>query len=163
MNDGQVYYAEHEGTGVFRFEGAIRYTIAHALDRFLDDLFARNTVKTLIVDLNPTESIDSTGLGLLARIANFVRRRDHDRPLLFSSQADINALLSSICLDNAFTVCERPLDSAAGVPLDPGAPSETEIAQTILAAHRLLCEMNETNRAQFQNVVAAFERELEKS
>ena len=35
-------------------------------------------------------------------------------------------------------------------------------AATVLAAHRLLCDMNEANRAQFQNVVEAFERELGK-
>ncbi|HXE40577.1 MAG TPA: STAS domain-containing protein [Azonexus sp.] len=163
MADGNVYYAEQDGTVVVRFLGDIRYTIAPALDRFLDKLFARRDLKTIIVDLSDTESIDSTGLGLLARIANFLRRRDGSRPLLFSSQPDINAVLSSICLDTAFIHCDQRPDLAPGTELAAGNPSETEVAQTVLEAHRLLCEMNDANRAQFQDVVEAFERELGKS
>lgn len=163
MADGNVYYAERDGTGVIRFEGAIRYTLANALDRFLDDLFARNTFSRLIVDLSDVESIDSTGLGLLARIANFVRRRDGRRPLLFSPQPDINVVLGSICLDAAFVLCELRPDLPPGSALPAGDPSEDEVARTVLDAHRLLCEMNDANRAQFQSVVDAFEKELGKS
>lgn len=163
MSDGNVYYAEQDGTGVLRFEGTIRYTIANALDRFLDDLFTRNQFTRLIVDLSETESIDSTGLGLLARIANGVRRRDGSRPLLFSPQPDINTLMSSICLDTAFTQCDSPPPPVAGAALPAGSPSEIDMAQTILDAHRVLSDMNDTNRALFQNVVDAFEKELGKS
>ena len=162
MADGNVFYAERDGTGVLRFQGEIRYTLAPALDRFLDGLFARNEFTRIVVDLSDTESIDSTGLGLLARIANFVRRRDGSRPLLFSTQPDINAVLSSICLDTAFTLCDRPPDRLPDTALPAGHPSETELAQTVLDAHRLLCEMNEANRVQFQNVVDTVERELGK-
>jgi len=160
MADGTVHYAERDGSIVIRFEGDIRYTIAPALDRFLDQLFARQELTNIIVDLGDTASIDSTGLGLLARIANFVHRRDGSRPLLFSSQPDVNAVLSSICLDTAFIHCDQPPDRLPGTALAPGNPSETDLAQTVLDAHRLLCEMNDANRAQFQNVVDAFEREL---
>lgn len=163
MAEGKVYYAEHQGTGVFRFEGEFRYTIANGLERFLDELFARHAFTALIVDLSATEAIDSTGLGLLARIANFVRRRDGRPPLLFSTQPDINALLTSICLDSAFTLCERPPDSPPGTALAGGSPSDREVAQTILNAHRVLCEMNEANRLQFHDVVDAFTKELGQS
>lgn len=163
MADGNVYYAEQGGTGVIRFEGTISYTIANAIERFLDDLFARNAFTRLIVDLNDTESIDSTGLGLLARIANGVRRRDGSRPLLFSTQPDINTLISSICLDTVFTLCDGPPPVLPGTALPAGNPSEREIAQTILEAHRVLSDMNDGNRAMFQNVVDAFEKELGKS
>jgi len=163
MADGNVYHAERDGTVVLRFQGDIRYTIAPALDRFLDALFARPDLQTIIVDLSDAASIDSTGLGLLARIANFLHRRDGSRPLLFSSQPDINAVLSSICLDTAFIHCEQRPDLAPASALAAGDPSERELAQTVLDAHRLLCEMNDANRAQFQDVVEAFERELGKS
>lgn len=163
MADGNIYYAERDGTCVLRFEGVIRYTLANALDRFLDDLFAKGEFTNIIVDLNDAESIDSTGLGLLARIANFVRRREGGRPLLFSSQPDINAVLSSICLDTVFVLCDRIPDVDRGTALAVATPSETELAQTILNAHQLLCGMNDANRAQFQKVVDTFTRELTQS
>lgn len=164
MTDGMVYYAERDGTCVIRFEGAISYTLGPALDHFLDALFARGACGgTILVDLTATESIDSTGLGLLARIANFVRRRDGSKPMLFSVRPDINAVLSSICLDDVFVLCDRTPDSVADQALPAGDPTETELAQTVLNAHRLLCEMNDANRATFQSVVDAFERDLGKT
>lgn len=163
MAEGTVYFAQQDGTSVLRFQGAISYTLGNALDRFLDDLFARGEFTKILVDLTDTESIDSTGLGLLAKIANFVRRRDGSKPLLFSTQPDINELLRNICLDEAFVLCEQRPDLEPGQALPAGNPSETEMAQTVLDAHRLLCEMNDSNRAMFQNVVDAMERDLGKS
>ena len=163
MADGTVYYAQQDGACVIRFQGTISYTLGNAIDRFLDDLFARGEFSRILVDLNRTESIDSTGLGLLAKIANLMRRRDGSKPLLFSTQPDINELLRNICLDEAFVLCEQVPDLAPGQALPAGNPSERELAQTVLDAHRLLCEMNDSNRAMFQNVVDSFERELGKS
>jgi anti-anti-sigma factor len=160
MAEGNVFHATHGGTCVIRFEGAISYTLGNALDRFLDDLFARGEFTSIVVDLCDTESIDSTGLGLLARIANFVRRRDGSKPLLFSSRPDINVLLSSICLDEVFVLCAQLPERVAGQALPAGNASESELAQTVLDAHRVLCAMNDSNRAMFQNVVDAFERDL---
>lgn len=162
MADGTISHASRDGTTVIRFDGAIRYTQANALDRFLDGLFARGDFSNILVDLTSAESIDSTGLGLLARIAGFVRRRDGRRPLLFSSQPDINAVLNSICLDDAFVMCGEIPEMQPGQALPAGDPSETELARTVLDAHRLLCEMNDANRLRFQDVVDAFARELEK-
>lgn len=160
MAEGTIHYAEAEGTGVLRFAGEIRYTLANALNRFLDELFAKGEFKSLLVDLSQVDSIDSTGLGLLAKIANFVRQRDGVRPLLFSSRPDINAVLTSICLDDAFVLCDRGPEGPPGEALAPGDPTEAELGRTVLEAHRLLCAMNESNRAQFLNVVEAFERDL---
>jgi anti-anti-sigma factor len=162
MSEGNVYYALSNGTCVMRFQGAISYTLAAGLNRFLDDLFDRGEFKDILVDLSDTESIDSTGLGLLARIANFVRQRDGRRPLLFSSQPDINAVLRSICLDDAFVLCAELPEVGAGQALPAVDASQSELARIVLEAHRLLCDMNQANRDQFQNVVDAFERKLGK-
>lgn len=163
MTDATISYAEQDGTTVIRLQGAIRYTQANALDRFLDELFARGEFTHILVDLTGAESIDSTGLGLLAKIANLMRRRDGGRPLLVSSQPDINAVLNSICLDEAFVLCDGNPALGSSQALPAGDPSERELAQTVLDAHRWLCEMNDSNRLMFQNVVSVFERELGQS
>lgn len=165
MAKGNVYYARHNGTCILRFQGAIDYTLGTALDHFLDELFAGGDFHDILVDLHQTDSIDSTGLGLLAKVANGMRRRDGAKPLLFSSRPDINEILCSICLDEVFVFCPQDPDANAddGILLPAGEPSESELARTVLAAHRLLCEINDNNRAQFQNVVDAIEKDLERS
>ena len=157
--EGSARYARRDGTYVLRLEGAIRYTLGHALDSFLDRIFAAGDFKDIVIDLSAAESIDSTGLGLLAKVANFLHKRDGRKPLLFSPRADINTLLGSMCLDQVFVVCDSaPAETAESIPATD--PSAAQLAQTVLAAHRLLCELSADNRAQFQTVVDAFQREL---
>lgn len=163
MNEGgSASYAVRDRTYVLRLQGAIRYTLGHALDTFVDHLFAQEDFDDIVVDLSEAESIDSTGLGLLAKIANLLRRRDGRKPLLFSPRGDINTVLGSICLDEAFVVCDSaPAAAPAAIP--PTDPSEAQLAQTVLEAHRLLSDMNENNRAMFRDVVDALQRGLDRS
>ena len=160
MNDGKVYFAEHDGSCVLRFTGAIRYTLGHSLDGFLDRLYARGGFERVLVDLNDTESIDSTGLGLLAKIANSERQRNGGKALLFSSRPDINELLTCLCLDEFFVFADGASDATPGNALADDEASAGELAQTILDAHRRLAAINENNRVMFQSVVDELSREL---
>ncbi len=154
--DGQVSYARREGSWVLRFQGAIRYTTAHAVDRFLDDLFARNSPESISIDLQDATSIDSTGIGLLAKVANGLSQTGKAKPVLFSSNPEINEILTNLCLDDVCAIVpETPQDIAAEA-IPATTPSEHELARTIAEAHRLLCELNDENRANFQSVVEAF-------
>jgi len=56
---------------VIKLNGDVRYTMGCALGDFLNRLFAQTDYDGIIVDLTDAHSIDSTSLGLLARIANF--------------------------------------------------------------------------------------------
>jgi anti-anti-sigma factor len=159
--EGSASYARRDGTYVLRLQGEIRYTLGHALDTFLDRIFAQDDFEDIVVDLSEVESIDSTGLGLLAKVANFLRKRDGRKPLLFSPRGDINTLLGSMCLDEVFVVCDS-VPAAAPAAIPPTDPSAAQLAQTVLAAHRLLCDMNENNRALFHDVVDALQRDLDR-
>jgi anti-anti-sigma factor len=158
--DGRVLYAQHDGTCVLRFQGAIRYTMAHGLDAFLDRLFAQDPPRMVCADLNAAESIDSTGIGLLAKIAVGLRSLGRDKPLLFSTNREINELLANVCLDDAFVLVEGSATGDVGDPLPPVAASEDALARTIYEAHRVLSELSEGNREMFRDVVEALGREL---
>lgn len=162
MSDGTVYFAEHDGSCVLRFTGEIRYTLGHTLDSFLDRLFARGGFERVLIDLNDTEAIDSTGLGLLAKVANLERQRSGGKALLFSSRPDINELLSCLCLDEFFIFADGTAaeDTTPGAALADDGASPDELAHTILDAHRRLAAMNDNNRALFQNVVDELVRDL---
>lgn len=162
MSDGTVHFAEHDGSCVLRFTGEIRYTLGHTLDSFIDQLYARGGFERVLIDLNQTEAIDSTGLGLLAKIANLERQRCGGKALLFSSRPDITELLTCLCLDEFF-VLANGTDATPGATLADDNASPDELAHTILDAHRRLAAMNENNRAMFQNVVDELTRDLGQS
>jgi anti-anti-sigma factor len=158
--DGHVLYARQGDTWVLRFEGDIRYTMAHAVDAFLDELFAHENPGRVCADLNATTAIDSTGIGVLAKIANGLRRAGHALPIIFSSNPDIVETLKNVCLDEVCTIVAGAPEAVADNEIPATTPSERELARTIVAAHCELCDMCEQNRTTFQSVVDAFEREL---
>lgn len=158
-DDGEVLYARRGDDWVLRVQGALRYTNANAVDRFIDELFAHRLPASICVDLNDTTAIDSTGIGLLAKIARGLARGHNSPPVLFSGNPEINELLTSVCLDDVCRIVPEAPEAAATQPIPPTTPSEQDVARTIVAAHRLLCDLSERNRMQFQSVVDAFDQD----
>lgn len=164
LDEGEVLYAHHGNDWVLRIQGPLRYTNSHAMDRFVDRLFADEHPASVCVDLNATTAIDSTGIGLLAKIANGMERAGQARPVLFCAAPEITELLTSVCLDDLCRIVAGPAPEGAEKgtrPIPAASPTEHELARTISDAHRLLCELSEGNRAQFQSVVDAFSREAD--
>jgi anti-anti-sigma factor len=159
-DDGRVLYAERDDTCVLRFQGPIRYTMAPSVDAFLDELLATRAPRMICADLSEIESIDSTGIGLLAKIAIAQRRAGRGKPLLFSPRPDINEVLRSVCLDDVFQMVERTPEADPIATLTPGEPSEQELRRTILEAHRVLSELSESNRATFRDVVEGLAKDV---
>ena len=69
MADGKVLHASHDGVHVLRYIGDIRYTLTPSINRFLEGVFAGPKPAGFVIDLTQADSIDSTNLGQLARIA----------------------------------------------------------------------------------------------
>ncbi len=155
---GRILYARADDGWIFRFEGNIRYTQAHPLDAFFERVFACATPRSVIADLRDTIAIDSTGIGLLAKLARIARERSAPRPLLFCGNAEVQEILDSVCMDKVFTIVDAELPPGSMAELPNTNPSESDLARTIAGAHRLLCELSDENRACFEGVVEAFAR-----
>ena len=91
MDKGNVLHASHEDVHVLRFIGDIRYPLSPSIDRFLDGIFAGPEPAGFVIDLTETDSIDSTNLGLLARIARRMQSLDARRVTIVSNRADITS------------------------------------------------------------------------
>lgn len=160
---GMVYYGKREDTYVLKFVDDIRCTLGVCLDRFLDQLFERNDFRSILVDLTETTAIDSTNLGVLARIAKQMRARGGPLVTLVSTDEDINATLESVGFDQVFDIRHDP-DAAVAVdqPLPLTEPTEAGLAKTVLEAHHILSDLNEPNREKFRDVLEALERDQHK-
>ena len=159
MNSGNILHASHDDIHVLRFIGDIRYTLSPSLDRFLEDIFATSKPAGFVIDLTETESIDSTNLGLLARLAKKMQTLDTRRITIVSNRTDINSVLNSMALDEVFDIVED-------VSLETGATREVPqqdidketLTRTLIDTHRALMELNEHNRKTFQEVVTTLEK-----
>lgn len=165
-NKGSILYGSHEGVHVLRFVGEVRHTLGPALEQFLDRLL-RQRPAGLVFDLGETSIIDSTCLGLLARVAMRLRAQGLEKATVVSPRPDITEVLRSMSFDRLFRILgELPEDvipaKPPSKPLDtPGATDENALLATMLGAHRALMSLSEQNRLQFKDVVEALQRESE--
>lgn len=160
MNAGTICYAQLGPVFVLKFSGEIRYTMGCSLDDFLKKLFKRSDFETILIDLTETQSIDSTSLGLLAKVANFMLRQFHKKTPLVCTNEDVNQVLDSMGFDEIFDICDCHQACPEGLKaVKLASPLRRKMAETVIDAHKTLCEMNEKNHAVFKNVVEALESE----
>lgn len=163
MSNSRIYYATSGGIHGLKYVGDIRYTIGVSLDKFISKLFEGPKPKGFMVDLTETVMIDSTNLGLLARIANLMKVCGAPKVTLVSTNEDLNDLLFSIGFDEVFDIVDEAGHAMSGGQ-ELGLQDNTgpDMARTVLEAHRTLMAIREDNRAQFQDVVELLEQNLVK-
>jgi len=159
MDNGNVLHASHDNVHVLRFIGDIRYTLSPSIDRFLEGIFAGPRPTAFIIDLTETDSIDSTNLGLLARIAKRMQTLGDQRVTVVSNRPDINSVLASMALDEVFDIVESAdLETAAAQAMPRENTDRETLTRTLIDAHRTLMDLNEHNREMFQDVVTYLEK-----
>lgn len=157
-NTGKALYAVHQGTYVLKLIGEIRVPICATLDGFIENLFNDTRLHSVLIDLSETHVIDSTALGLLAKIAIQTRKRFDRKPCIISTRPDISRVLDSMGFEKVFNIVHEAPVKSPSMSEVPNVPcSQGDACGRVLEAHRILMEMNEKNRETFREVVAALE------
>lgn len=162
MQDGAAFYVKQGGTYVIKLVGDIRYTMGCALGDFLDGLFARTDYDDIVVDMTQTHSIDSTSLGLLAKIANFSRTRFAHQTTLLSTNPDVNQVLDTMGFYEIFIIRDTgDTISDALQQLATQDPCKDDLTRIVFEAHRTLSELNPRNQEAFKGVVESLRTKLD--
>jgi anti-anti-sigma factor len=157
---GRILVGHHGGVYVILFEGDVRLTLCSAVDEYMDKMFRDPHFRSVVVDLSRTESIDSTSLGLLAKLSIQAAKRFNFRPTLISTRRDITRVLFSMGFDDVFNIVEEPLEHRDQLGELPALEAtEEDVRQRVLDAHRILMSMNDANREAFHDLVATLESE----
>lgn len=160
MLSGRILYAVHDGTYVIKFAGDVRVPLCASLEGFLDRMFSDPALQAVLIDLTETAAIDSTALGLIAKIAVFLRQRLDKKPVILSTNPDVNRILGSMGFDRVFLILEKaPAPEGSLDELPFSEPSQQELTRHVIEAHRVLMGLNEKNTATFRDLVAALECE----
>ena len=163
MADGRVTYTQQQGWHVLHYGGRVDYTLAPAIDRFVDGLCSDGRVRPFVFDLSEARLLDSTNLGLIARAADRVQAAGGGRSIIVCNNGDIEDVLGSMGFHDIFEiVSEHPLaarDEAHEEVVTGQASSQGELLRTMLEAHRTLAGLNDKDREQFKDVVSMLEAE----
>ena len=160
MNDCKILQAEERGIYVLKFIGEVRLNLCSTLDQIIDDMVSNPEFRTVVVDLTETEVIDSTTLGLLAKIAMASEEQSHFLPTLITTNPDVTRIIHSMGFDQIFLIVREPasdLDELEEIPVMRA--SEQEVRDKVLDAHRVLMSLNSQNQEEFRNLVRALECE----
>ena len=156
-----IRYAETTDTFILHFSEDVRYTQCGPLSRLLDNIFARSQLTNVLIDLTDASSIDSTGLGLLAKISNHIARYFQRKAVIYTTNPDISRTLDTAGFSEFFIILtHKPQLAINECELPENINSDRETAEMILNAHRSLAALNDKNWQEFHGVVTALENEL---
>lgn len=155
MSSGQILVAEHSGTYVIRLLGDVRLTLCISFDQFIESMFLdEGRLHSVLFDLQEVQGIDSTTLGLMAKISIGARQRGLPNPLVITSNASIRRLLVSMGFEDIFTIvsnAELPFNGSE--PLKEDLGDENEVKARVLEAHQILMDLNQPNAVKFHELV----------
>ncbi len=158
LRPGKILVAQHDGTTVLKLVGDVRLTMSASLDDFIVTMFEQAEFASVSIDLTDADGLDSTTLGLLAKIAIKAQQQFNFTPLLVCGDPNIHRLLESMCFDSIFDIREQALEELGDFgELSVAVSGEEEIKQKVLEAHRLLMGLSEENAERFRELVCSLE------
>jgi anti-anti-sigma factor len=163
MSNGQILYQRSPTVCYLRLTGEVRHTLGVRFDQFIDYLFTPPAPEEIIIDLSRTTYVDSTNLGLLARIARELKIKQGRKPLLYCPDPDLTTLLRSMAFDQVFELLDEPIKPPEKLEAIPTAANVTTKASVMLRAHQLLSELGPENAQRFEDLVALLKTATEKT
>ena len=155
---GRILVAEQDGVYDIKLSGDVRMVLCTSLSDYIDSIFQRGDAKEVLVDLLDACGVDSTTLGLLAKLAIHCNRQFGLRPKLFCNNDGINHTLNGMGLDEVFDLFEGPVGEEFNwSELQCGDLDEEACRQRVLEAHRQLIELNPVNRDDFIDLIRSLE------
>ncbi len=160
MSTGHVEYASLNGTHIFKLIGEVRAQSCISLDKLLSKIEQQSNVVGAIVDLTQTTFIDSTVLGVLAKLGLKLKQIHHIQAVMLSTNPDITTLANSMGLGQVFVIlnyCGDP--KVCTRELMEEYISHNTMLTTVLDAHKTLMKLNENNLNMFEPLVKQLQKE----
>jgi anti-anti-sigma regulatory factor len=173
--EGAIFAIRSNRIEHFKFSGTVRYSHCAGLESYIDKIFSQQKTNSneigfdeVIIDLEEAEILDSTALGLLAKIAIEFKPYSEQKPVIFLRSGELASVLKRVCFDQVFAMVldKKPVNNLSFSPLvtpeleasETGSNnlSESKTLARVLEAHRCLAELDQKNQSLYQDITAAF-------
>lgn len=160
MEKGKILVGENDGRYLIRMTGDVRVTLCTSLNQYINTIFSKPGVASVLIDMRDIEGLDSTTLGLLAKLALACTEAYGLKPLLFCSNESILKTIEVMALDEYFEIIRsRDIDEIKVAEL-PCTPDEQRAREDVLEAHRLLIELNPRCEPDFIDLIRYLEDQV---
>lgn len=160
---GKILVATQDDVCVIKLIGDIRVTLCSSIDKTIERILSSGkTYRDVLVNVMEADAIDSTSLGLLAKLSIHVKKRYGFRPTIVSTNPSITKLLNGVGFSQIFNILtsldENCLTAKCQEFSTGNDFSEEQVKQKVIEAHRILMELNHENQAAFQELVNNLEK-----
>ena len=160
MPEAQVLAAMQEGVVQLRVVGRATFKISQHLRDFAINAIEEG-VSEIIVELSGCQGMDSTFMGVLAMIG--LEGRGSTDVVFVNVSDQHRRLLDSIGVSRLFRFSKkrvRATDWRSICEAADGAYTGSDVAATVLEAHRALMELDPANVPKFKDVVSMLSDEI---
>lgn len=159
MRPGQILVADHLGVYIIKMIGDVRLTLCISFDKFINAMLAELNFSSVLFDLSEAEAVDSTTLGLMAKISLLAQEKRGITPLILATNASIQRILQTMGFADIFTIVDKlevefsPEKNLTAIECD-----ENQVKEKVIEAHKILMGLNANNHETFRNLVAMLEK-----
>lgn len=160
MQDGVVQSALSDTHFYLRFCGDVRLPWCVTLETFCKNVIATNQITALSVDLTQAENLDSTTLGILAKVVLLASRSLADKPVLHCIDDNIYRLLWSMGFEHISTIERVRVDAEPSyTDIQLIDCDEVDVRASVIGAHEQLMDIDERNITKFNSLVDSLKKE----
>ncbi len=155
--NGAIFSAKVGSVVYIRFAGVIRYSQCAGLEAYINQLFLDADFTDIAIDLERAEMLDSTALGLLARISIEYKKISNKKPIIFLHNGELAQILKRICFDQVFNMVSKPKNEfdMDFVELSPISTSDENTLECVVKAHNDLAGLSSDNAHFFTDITQA--------
>jgi anti-anti-sigma factor len=158
MSAGKILVSDNEGNYLLKLIGDVRVTLCGSLNRHMETIFGSQDVKKVIVDMLEAEGLDSTTLGLMAKLGMYSRKEYGVNVQVFCQNPSILRTLDCMGFEEIFDIIQEVPDIDAELhSIESVSPEVDEIKRQVVEAHKLLMQLNPDNKKEFTDLIRALE------
>ena len=158
MSAGKILVSDNEGNYLLKLIGDVRVTLCGSLNRHMETIFGSHDVKKVIVDMLEAEGLDSTTLGLMAKLGMHCRKEYGINVQVFCQNPSILRTLDCMGFEEIFDIVQEvPTIEAELHSIESVNPEVDEIRRQVVEAHKLLMQLNPENTKEFTDLIRALE------
>jgi anti-anti-sigma factor len=160
VNSGKILVADSMGDYLLKLSGDVRVTLCGTLNRHIEMIFGSKDVKQVVVDMLDADCLDSTTLGLLAKLGLHCRKNYGINIQVFCENASILRTLECMSFDEIFDIFQDVPDIKEHSHLHNIRIEKSDIEDVrlqVLEAHKLLIELSPGNSREFTDLIRALE------
>ena len=158
MSQCKVLQADCSGVYILKLVGEVRLNACSTIDTVIELISENSNFRSLVVDLTETIHLDSTTLGMLAKLAVKAKQKSHFLPSIVSTNPDVTRVIESMGFESVFLITNEPVSNEKELAeLDQLPLQEEAMRETVLNAHKVLMDINENNCDKFRDLVDALE------